>query len=127
MTSNGFQMVGRALRLRCPRCGGGALFNGWFRMQPQCDQCQLDFVREPGFYLGSIYVNYGLTAFIITGTYFAIFFSDVLSQQATLWSLTAFAVLFPLWFFRYARAVWLAFDEFSDPAAPAAQPSDLLP
>jgi len=27
----------------------------------------------------------------------------------------AFALVFPLWFFRYARALWVAFDELWDP------------
>jgi hypothetical protein len=27
----------------------------------------------------------------------------------------AFALLFPLWFFRYARSLWLGFDQFIDP------------
>ena len=29
--------------------------------------------------------------------------------------LSAFAILFPTWFFRYARALWIAFDEHWDP------------
>ena len=35
--------------------------------------------------------------------------------QALLGGLIAFIVLFPLWFFRYARSIWLAFDQFWDP------------
>ncbi|MEY4176819.1 MAG: hypothetical protein RLY70_393, partial [Planctomycetota bacterium] len=27
----------------------------------------------------------------------------------------AFTVLFPMWFFRYARALWLGFDQMMDP------------
>jgi hypothetical protein len=27
----------------------------------------------------------------------------------------AFVVLFPIWFFRYARALWLGFDQYMDP------------
>ncbi len=90
-------------------------------MLPCCDECQLDFRREPGFYLGSIYINYGLTALITTAAYFTLFFTQAISDRATLWSLTAFCVLFPLWFFRYARALWLAFDEFYDPAPTTAK------
>jgi hypothetical protein len=33
-----------------------------------------------------------------------------------LWPLAAFCVFFPLWFFRYARSLWLAFDEYFDPS-----------
>ena len=33
---------------------------------------------------------------------------------------TAFCVLFPLWFFRYARSLWLGFDYYFDPPATSA-------
>ena len=83
----------RALRLRCPRCGRGRLFAGWFTMHDKCSECGLDLRREPGFYLGSIYINYGLTATFVT---------------------LAFCVLVPLAFFRYARSLWLSMDQFWD-------------
>ncbi len=105
----------RSWRLRCPRCGQGKLFRGWFRMHPKCDHCGLDLVREPGFYLGSIYVNYGLTAMIVTFTYVGLMLAGVGTPEQLLISLTAFCVLFPLWFFRYARSIWLGFDQYWDP------------
>lgn len=110
-----FQILVRALRLRCPRCGEGYIFRDWWRMRQQCDWCGLVYEREPGFFLGSVYVNYGLTALLITAAYFALFFADVLPQRTVLWLLVAFCLLFPLWFFRYARSLWLAFDEYWDP------------
>jgi hypothetical protein len=115
-----WRTVGRSCRLRCPRCGHGRLFNGWFRMQTHCDDCRLDFLQEPGFYLGSIYFNYGLTALIVTVAYFAIYFGGSLGgssigNNSLLIGLTTFCVLFPLWFFRYARSLWLGFDQYWDP------------
>jgi hypothetical protein len=37
--------------------------------------------------------------------------------RVLLWSLVAFCVVFPLWFFRYARALWMSFDEWLDSRA----------
>ncbi|HEY2761833.1 MAG TPA: DUF983 domain-containing protein [Pirellulales bacterium] len=105
----------RALRLACPLCGKGRLFKGWLRMPPHCSECGFRFERSAGYWLGSIYVNYGLTALIVTGGYFALFFSEAVSQTATLWILTAFCLLFPVWFFRFARAIWIALDVYFDP------------
>ncbi|MCC7085109.1 MAG: DUF983 domain-containing protein [Pirellulales bacterium] len=105
----------RALRLRCPVCGEGQLFRGWFRMHERCAACKFQFNRGPGYWLGSIYVNYGLTALIVTTSYFAMYFADALPQTAILWLLTAFCVAFPLWFFRYARSIWIGFDLYVDP------------
>ena len=110
-----WRTVGRSCRLRCPRCGRSRLFRGWFTMWPECRECHLPFEREPGFYLGSIYFNYGLTALIVTISYFAMYFGTEISQTAALVSLMAFCVLFPLWFFRYARSLWLGMDQYLDP------------
>jgi uncharacterized protein (DUF983 family) len=112
-------LLWRALRLRCPVCGQGKLFRGWFRMYAQCEQCGFGFERGPGYWLGSIYVNYGLTAVLVTAAYFALFFTDAIPQQWVLWLLTAFCFLFPLWFFRYARSIWVGFDMYFDPEPPA--------
>src|SRR5689334_12564647 len=102
-----WKLLGRGLRRRCPHCGQGRLFLGWFRMPERCEICGFKFERGPGYWLGSIYVNYGLTAVIVTVTYFVLFFTDALPQIAILWLLTAFCVLFPLCFFRYARSIWM--------------------
>ena len=105
----------RSCRLRCPRCGRGRLFRGFFAMHPDCGHCGLNFFREPGFYLGSIYVNYGLTAGIVTVSYLTLSLVWGVSPRLLLWTETAFCLLFPLWFFRYARSLWLGFDQFLDP------------
>lgn len=111
-------MVSRAWRLRCPRCGQQPLFKNWIRMHTDCTNCHLHYERGPGYFLGSIYVNYGLTAGLVTLFYFALFYSDVMSPQAALWVVTGFALAFPLWFFRYARSLWMGFDHFWDPTSP---------
>jgi hypothetical protein len=86
-------------------------------MNSHCGSCGLRYEREPGYFLGSIYINYGLTALLVTALYFALFFSGALSPQAALWIVTAFAFVFPIWFFRYARSLWLGFDHYWDPTA----------
>lgn len=110
-----WRTVFRSSRLRCPRCGQSPLFNGWFSMRPRCDECGLDFQQEPGFYLGSIYFNYGLTALIVTVAYFTLYFTGTFSDRTRLIGLMTFIVAFPLWFFRYARGLWLGFDQYWDP------------
>jgi uncharacterized protein (DUF983 family) len=110
-----FTLLGRALRLRCPRCGQKGLFLSWFRMREKCESCGLDCQREPGFYLGSVYVNYGLTAVLTTILFFVGYFAEIADPDTRLIALMAFCVLFPLLFFPFARAIWLAFDQFWDP------------
>jgi hypothetical protein len=84
-------------------------------MHERCDSCGLNFERESGFYLGAIYFNYGLTAMVVTFAYPTLTVSGMLPQRTALWGCLAFVVLFPLLFFRFARSLWLGFDELIDP------------
>lgn len=100
----------RAARLRCPRCGVGPLFRGGFRMHEACPHCGFSYAREPGFYLGSIYLNYGATV-ILTGSLYALVVLGMgLSTETALAACLAAAVLFPILFFRHARSFLLALD-----------------
>ena len=105
----------RGLRLRCPRCGQAPIFSGWFTMNDECAACGRRFNRDAGYLLGSIYFNYGVTASLVVIAYFTMFFGNLLTDQQRLFVLSAFAVIFPMWFFRYARSLWISFDEHWDP------------
>lgn len=108
-------LLGRALRLRCPLCGQGRLFRSWVSMSPTCAVCQATFEREPGFFLGSIYINYGLTALIVAIAYPVLMFHRVLPKQQLLAGALAFTVVFPVLLFPWARSLWLGFDQWHDP------------
>ena len=84
-------------------------------MRDPCCYCGRKFDRAPGYLLGSIYVNYGVTALLVVIVYFSLYFGTMLTSRELLVLLGMFVLLFPMWFFRYARALWLAFDEFFDP------------
>ena len=91
------------------------MFKGWFKMHDVCPNCEVTFEREAGFYLGSIYVNYGLTALVVAIGYPLLLFNQVVDENSLLLLALAFSIIFPIWFFRYARALWMGFDEFCDP------------
>lgn len=122
-----------ALRLRCPACGRGRLFRGLFRMHDGCVDCGLSFRREPGFYLGSIYINYGVTVLLAGGLFALLVPGCGVSQTNAFAVCLAVAVLFPLTFFRHARALLLAIDSTVNrhqaaghaAAGPSAAPGDL--
>ena len=109
------ELLWRALRLRCALCGKGKLFSNWFRMHQECPSCAAKFEREPGFFLGSVYINYGLTSLIVAIAYPILLFQRVASNNVLLICSMAFILLFPVWFFRYSRSIWLGFDQFCDP------------
>lgn len=115
MSARFWLLLIRAIRLRCPFCGQGKLFRHPFRMHDHCPNCEAKLEREPGFYLGSIYFNYGLTALISAIAYPVLLLNKVLPDWQLQAIILGFVVVFPLWFFRYARSLWLGFDEFADP------------
>jgi len=117
--SSGFQLtfgqaVSRAARIRCPYCGDGTLFSGLLRMNSVCGECGTKLEREPGYFLGSTYINYGITATLCTVTYVVLHFGFGWPNTVLMPGLMAFVVIFPLVFFRYARSMWLSLDCFFD-------------
>jgi uncharacterized protein (DUF983 family) len=105
----------RALALRCPRCGRAPLFRGWFTMNVVCAVCDLRFERAQGYWVGAIYVNYAATVLIAVGAGFLLWawFDLDPVRQLTVW--VPFVIVFPLWFFRYSRSLWLGLEYALNP------------
>jgi hypothetical protein len=91
-------------------------------MPARCPVCELVFEREAGYFVGAIYINYGLTVLLALGGYFALeaWLAPSPGWQVAVWG--AFVVLFPLWSFRYSKALWLALDHLVDPTAGEREP-----
>src|SRR4029450_624504 len=100
----------RALRLRCPRCGETPLFQGWFSMAEECVLCGLRFERAQGYFVGAIYVNYGVTAVLALGLFFLLWGLTALSTAAERALGRPLVMVFPLWCFGYSRSLWLALE-----------------
>lgn len=79
-------------------------------MLPRCPACALAFEPEQGYFVGAIYINYAATTLIAIAGFLVLDYYTALSlsAQLVLWGL--FAVAFPVWFFRYARSLWLSVD-----------------
>ena len=99
-----------AFTLSCPRCGQRTLFRGPFTMNRECATCHLVFEREPGYFVGAIYINYAATAGVAIVGFLILGACTTLSvtAQIVLWSI--FGVAFPLFFFRYSKSLWLGID-----------------
>ena len=109
-----------ALALRCPRCGDTPLFPGagryrWFAMTSRCAACGLSFERAQGYWVGAIYVNYAVTVAIALAGALLLWGVAGISTADQLWLWLAFVVVFPLWFFRYSRSLWLAIELLINP------------
>lgn len=79
-------------------------------MAEACALCGLRYERAQGYFVGAIYVNYAVTAILALGTFFVLWNLTSLSTRAQLALVVPVAILFPLWFFRYSRSLWLALE-----------------
>jgi len=86
------------------------MFSGLFATRERCEHCHFKFERDPGFFLGSIYVNYGLTALSITFLFVVLQFGFGWTSRELAIPLTIFCLLFPTLMFRHTRALWLVMD-----------------
>jgi hypothetical protein len=84
-------------------------------MHERCAVCGLRFEREQGYFLGAIYINYGVTVVLALLGSFALEYwtRPSLTQQLMLWM--GFCTVFPVLFFPLSRGVWLGFDAIFDP------------
>ncbi len=108
-------MVGRGLLKRCPLCGSGGLYHGWFRMRERCPGCGYLFEREEGFFLGSYVVNLGVTEglLVLGGIVPCIAFLSAnpdASVLPILFVALALAIGAPIVFYPFSRTVWAAID-----------------
>ncbi len=113
------QILMKGLRLKCPRCGEGQMFSGMFKMRLECGNCHFRFEREAGYFVGAMYISYGATIFIAFVGYFALDYFTSISflPNFILWGV--FSALFPIFFFRYSRSLWLSLDCIFNPSEPS--------
>jgi len=79
-------------------------------MAESCALCGLRFERAQGYFVGAIYINYAVTTLIAVGGFFLLWGEFGLSTRAQLLVLVPIVIVFPLWFFRYSRSLWLALE-----------------
>jgi uncharacterized protein (DUF983 family) len=54
----GWTLLRRALGRRCPRCGRGAVFASYFRMNSRCSECGAVFWVDQGEWLGAFVIDW---------------------------------------------------------------------
>jgi Protein of unknown function (DUF983) len=84
-------------------------------MSESCPVCGLNFLRETGYFLGAMYISYGLG--VVTVLPVAIVLTVVLQWNLVIVLVIAVLQILlsgPL-FFRYSRVIWLHADQMLDP------------
>lgn len=82
------------------------MFRSRFTMNVRCPVCDVIFERDGGEITGGLAINATLTMFIAIVGAGAAFFSEV-PLLPLLGCLSAVTIVFPLWFYRHARGLWI--------------------
>lgn len=104
--------LGRGVRGRCPRCGGGGLTEHWFRLRRSCPRCGLPLARDEGSWTGAVMVNFGLTGavFIVALVVAAALTAPQVPVGTLLAVLVPVSVLAPLVFVPVSKTIWVALE-----------------
>jgi len=115
-TSAGRGTAAAIARQLCPRCREGRVFRALMAMNAICPVCGHRFEREPGYFLGAMYVSYGIAVALYLGL--VVLLRLVIPSLSEGSALPAGLLLFlpfvpPI--FRYARVIWMYLDWSLDP------------
>jgi uncharacterized protein (DUF983 family) len=108
------------LRQRCPRCREGRIYRlpllrGLLAMYDRCPVCQLKYEREQGYFIGAMYVSYGLAIppylLVVTALWLG---AGWRYETALLAAVIVYLPFVPL-MMRFSRVVWMYIDQAFDP------------
>jgi uncharacterized protein (DUF983 family) len=107
-------------RGRCPRCRQGPVFKTGILgilgfMNDACQVCGLVFLREAGYFLGAMYISYGLGVLTVLPV-------SIVLALVVEWPLVAILAVMVVQtlvsvpvFLRFSRLLWLHADQAIDP------------
>jgi uncharacterized protein (DUF983 family) len=108
------------LHQRCPRCKEGAIFRGsmlqgLLSMYERCPVCGLKYQREQGYFVGAMYVSYGLAippfVLMVTALWLGVGWGY---ERALLAAFIAYLPFVPI-AMRMSRVIWMYIDQAFDP------------
>lgn len=104
------------VRQRCPVCLQGKVFATSTRMNETCPVCQVRFEREQGYFLGAMYISYGMASLILLALAYGghLIWPHVDLGWMMLAAIVVFIPMVPM-VFRYSRILWIAFERWAWP------------
>lgn len=99
---------------KCPNCGEGNVFEKKKTVlsipvtNTNCSHCNLKFEKEPGFFIGAMYVSYGLAVFegLVTFIFTYSLFPE-LSILGLLGTIATVIILLSVKNFKWARIIYI--------------------
>ena len=108
------------LQQRCPRCRIGrifqsSIFRGFPKMCERCSICDLKFEREPGYFLGAMYLSFALGVLVMAPiATFLWYLTGWWVTKVVFWAAILFLPFAPT-ITLFARVLWIYLDQRIDP------------
>ena len=108
-----WRLLGRALLLRCPNCGGRELFEGFFQMKPRCPTCGMLLERgESDYFLGGYTLNLIAVEILLAFGFLVVVIVTWPNPpwDGLMWGGVVLSVLGAVFCYPFAKTTWLAVD-----------------
>ncbi|MEL6864837.1 MAG: DUF983 domain-containing protein [Bacteroidota bacterium] len=100
--------------MKCPRCREGDLFDTGtfsfeksFDMPDRCSHCNQNYMPEPGFYYGAMFISYIFYGWFSLLFSLALVFGFGWSVNSAFALLIFISIILFVWIFRMARSIWI--------------------
>ncbi len=107
---------------KCPRCHETDMFytatfsfSRPFDMKDRCAHCGQDFMPEPGFYYGAMFISYIFMGWFCIGFVALLHWVLDWSINASFLALIVVCIVFFVYIFRLARSIWININVHYDP------------
>ena len=108
-----WRLLGRALLLACPNCGGRGLFEGFFRTKQRCPTCGMLLERgESDYFIGAYTLNLIAVETLLAFAFVVVVYVtrpnppwDALQYGGVILSILGAVLCYP-----FAKTTWLALD-----------------
>ena len=113
-------LLWRGLVRRCPLCGGGHVFDGFFTKKARCPRCSFPLIREEGHWIGALGMNTVVTFGLLLITLAVSVALQWEERRGILILGPAFVVagLVPFLFYGSSQTLWSAVDLAMRPIEP---------
>jgi uncharacterized protein (DUF983 family) len=115
------KIAGRALTLRCPRCGSGGVLGGWFRLKDSCPVCGLGLRRVPDAdeWFGGYFINLIVSELLMVFVVVAYVLATIpnVHWETVEYLGVVMVVVSPIVSYPFAKMMWVAVElEFAERA-----------
>lgn len=100
------QIITRGLTNCCPNCGGRTLFQEgkYFELNKECPSCHMKIVKDDGFFLGAMSLNYGVTLVCFLLPIGLLWYAKVLGDTAAIVLALVASFVVPVLLYRASRS-----------------------